>query len=222
LLLAAPILLFLIRSSPAFARPSEIGGMPVRARNGMMIVIRTRFFWLAPPLLIYMPFSSTALIFHIQAIAGMKGWSHELVALGFAAFAVAHASALLLLGGLIDRFSVKALLSWMNMPMFLGLVSLGLSDAPSALPLFMALMGMSSGLSQTAGAAVWAEVYGVERLIAGHHLQRTHRLWCRLCHLGRHGNSAPRAVGSFRMVSRQGTPKRALLVKESDPASTPR
>lgn len=164
LLVAAPVLVWLIRSSPAFTRPTDIGGVPARARDGMMIVIRTRFFWFALPLLIYMPFSSTALIFHIQAIAGMKGWSHELVALGFAAFAVAHALALLLLGGLIDRFGARTLLPWMNMPMFVGLVFLGLSGAPSALPLFLALMGISSGLSQTVGTAVWAEIYGVERL----------------------------------------------------------
>lgn len=164
LLFAAPALVWLIRASPAFTQPVQIGGIPSRALDGLKIVVRTRFFWLALPLLIYMPFASTALIFHIQAIAGTKGWSHELVALGFAAFAVAHASALLLLGGLIDRFGASALLPWMNVPMFLGLAALGLSDAQPILPLFLALMGMSSGLSQTAGTAVWAEIYGVERL----------------------------------------------------------
>lgn len=164
LFLAAPVLVWLIRALPAFVRPAEIGGVPSRALGGMKAVVRTRFFWLALPLLIYMPFSSTALVFHIQAIVGAKGWSQELVALGFAAFAVAHASVLLLLGGLIDRFGASALLPWTNLPMVIGLMALGFLDAPPALPLFLALMGMSSGLSQTAGTAVWAEIYGVERL----------------------------------------------------------
>ncbi len=165
LLVAAPLLMALIRSLPTFTRPTDIGSsMRSPVLNGLRIVTRSRFFWFALPLLLYMPFASTALVFHIQAIAGAKGWSHEVVALGFVAYAVSHASTLLLLGGLVDRFGAKTLLPLMVVPMLFGLAALGMSSVPGVMLLFLGLMGVSSGLAQTTVTAVWAEIYGVARL----------------------------------------------------------
>ncbi|MDP1966439.1 MAG: MFS transporter [Reyranella sp.] len=165
LLMAAPILLWLIRSLSSFTRPTDIGsGVPSRVLDGLRIMTRSRFFWFALPLLLYMPFASTALVFHIQAIAAAKGWSHELVALGFAAYALSHASTLLLIGGLIDRLGATTMLPTMIFPMLFGLAALGLLEAPPVMLLFLGLMGMSSGLAQTTVTAVWAEIYGVGRL----------------------------------------------------------
>lgn len=165
LLVAAPALLWLIRSLPAFTRPMDIGGgILSRVLDGLRIVTGSRFFWFALPLLLYMPFASTALVFHIQAIAAAKGWSHEIVALGFAAYAISHASTLLLLGGLIDRFGATTMLPTMIAPMLFGLAALGLQDGPPVLLLFFGLMGISSALAQTTVTAVWAEIYGVGRL----------------------------------------------------------
>jgi MFS family permease len=103
-------------------------------------------------------------VFHIQAIAAAKGWSHELVAFGFASYAISHAATLLLLGGLIDRFGATAVLPLMIIPMLFGLAALGLLDAPPVLLLFLGLMGRSSALAQTTVTALWAEIYGVARL----------------------------------------------------------
>lgn len=166
LLIAAPALVWLIAAVPRFSRPVELGSgsAPSSALAGLAIVTRSRFFWLALPILLYMPFVSTALVFHIQAIAGAKGWPAELVALGFTGYGAGYVAALLFLGPLIDRFGARAVLPLMNLPLFLGVTVLGLSNAQAALPVFLALMGMSSGLSQTAVAAVWVEVYGAARL----------------------------------------------------------
>lgn len=165
LLVAVPALMLLIRSLPTFTRPTDIGSS-VRSPvlDGLRIVTRSRFFWFALPLLLYMPFASTALVFHIQAIAMAKGWSHEVVALSFVAYAVSHASTLLLLGGLVDRFGAKTLLPLIIFPMLIGLAALGLSSVPGIMLVFLGLMGMSSGLAQTTVTAVWAEIYGVARL----------------------------------------------------------
>jgi hypothetical protein len=46
----------------------------------------------------------------------------------------------------------------------IGIAVLGTVDSVLALTLFFGLMGVSSGLAQTAGAAVWVEVYGVTQL----------------------------------------------------------
>ena len=165
LFIALPVLMILIRSLPTFTRPTDIGsGTRSPVLDGLRIVARSRFFWFALPLLLYMPFASTALVFHVQAIASAKGWSHEIVALGFVAYAVSHASTLLLLGGLVDRFGARTLLPVMIFPMLFGLAALGMSNQPGAMLLFLGLMGVSSGLAQATVTAVWAEVYGVTRL----------------------------------------------------------
>jgi MFS family permease len=163
---AMPLLLALIRSRPTFTEPSYRQGAarPPRITDALRIVLPTRFFWLALPILLFMPFTSTALIFHVETIAGVKAWSRELVAAGFIGYALGHAAGLLFSGGLVDRFSARALLPFMNVPLLLGLLLLASWDASAALFLFLALTGFASGLVQTTVSAVWAEVYGVERL----------------------------------------------------------
>ncbi|MEQ9639012.1 MAG: MFS transporter [Alphaproteobacteria bacterium] len=164
-LVAAPVLVWLIRRQTAFRRaPASVAGERPRAWSGMLIVARTRFFWLALPILLYMPFTSTALVFHIQAIAAIKSWTPEQVAAGFAGYAVAHAVSLPLAGILVDRFGSRVLMSTMNLPLLAGIGALGGFDDVAALIALLALMGLSSGIVQTAGSAVWAEVYGIAQL----------------------------------------------------------
>jgi predicted MFS family arabinose efflux permease len=61
LAVAAPILIRLIWRVPSFTRPPgwERPGRAPRALDGLRIVIGTRFFWSALPILLFMPFTST-------------------------------------------------------------------------------------------------------------------------------------------------------------------
>lgn len=164
-LAAAPALIWLIRRQEKFRQaPASVAGERPRAWTGMLIVARTRFFWLALPILLYMPFTSTALVFHIQAIAQIKSWTPEQVAAGFVGYAVAHALSLPLAGILVDRFGSRALMATMNTPLLAGIAVLGGFDGVWALIALLSLMGLSSGIVQTAGSAVWAEVYGIAQL----------------------------------------------------------
>jgi MFS family permease len=166
LAVAAPILIRLIWRVPSFTRPPgwERPGRAPRALDGLRIVIGTRFFWSALPILLFMPFTSTALIFHIHAIGTAKGWPSELLALGFIGYAAGHAAGLLLSGGLIDRLGARSMLSLMTLPALAGVTALGLLDSEAALLFFLGALGLSSGLTQTVTAAAWAEVYGVAQL----------------------------------------------------------
>ncbi|MBE0531729.1 MAG: MFS transporter [Rhodospirillales bacterium] len=166
LFIAAPVLVRLIWRAPAFTRPPawRKPGKPPRALDGLKIVVATRFFWCALPILLFMPFTSTALIFHIQVIAAAKGWTSELVALSFTGYAIGHTAGLLLSGGVVDRLGARNMLALMNLPMMTGIAILGLFDAEPALLAFLALAGASSGLVHTSGSAVWAEVYGTAQL----------------------------------------------------------
>lgn len=163
---ALPFLLWLIRDKADFARPpARARGMaPPRVLDGLRIVARTRYFWLALPILLYLPFTSTALTFHIEALGLARGWPREMVAAAFSAFAIGHVAGLVLAGFVVDRLTARVMLPLMNVPIFLGIAAIGLSGHPLALFGFMASLGAASGLTQTTGGAVWAEVYGVARL----------------------------------------------------------
>lgn len=166
LLVAAPVLVRLIWNRPRFIQPPgwKRPGRPPRALDGMKVVVTTRFFWFALPILLFLPFASTALIFHIQPITAAKGWPSELVALGFTCYALGHVAGLLLSGGLVDRLGARIMVALMNLPMMAGIAILGLVDREPALLVFLALVGASSGLVHTTGSAVWAEVYGTAQL----------------------------------------------------------
>ena len=165
-LVAAPLLLWLIAGRPGFTRPPARahGAARPSAWDGARIVGRTAYFWLVMPLLIYMPLTATALIFYIQPIGAAKGWSPELIAASFTGFAAGHAAAILVGGGLVDRFSARKALATTGLPMVFGIVLLGLIDAPFVAFIVMALIGASTGLAHTVVSAMWAEVYGIERL----------------------------------------------------------
>ncbi len=166
LLIALPLLLWLIAERRAFTQPTlrEEGTRRPSAWDGARIVGRTAYFWLILPLLIYMPLTATALIFYVQPIGAAKGWSPELIAASFTGFAAGHAVAILLGGQLVDRFTARNMLAATGLPMVLGIILLGLLDTPLTAFLFMGLIGASTGLAHTVSSAMWAEVYGVERL----------------------------------------------------------
>ena len=163
---AIPVLLWLIWTNGAFYRPPAATDeqTPPRAWDGLRIVGRTRYFWLALPILLYMPFASTALTFHVEAVGLARGWSRELVATAFSGFAIGHLAGLFLSGFIVDRLTARVMLPLMNLPLFLGLSVLALLTHPIALFVFLGCLGLSSGLVQTSVGAVWAEVYGIARL----------------------------------------------------------
>ncbi len=163
---ALPLLLWLIAGRPGFTRPPARahGAARPSAWDGARIVGRTAYFWLILPLLIYMPLTATALIFYIQPIGAAKGWSPELIAASFTGFAAGHAAAILVGGGLVDRFTARNMIAANGLPMVLGIVLLGLLDAPFVAFIVMALIGASTGLAHTVSSAMWAEIFGVERL----------------------------------------------------------
>lgn len=163
--LGMPVLLWLIRTSTAFSQPPAVAaGDRPRALDGLRIVARTRYFWLALPILLFMPFTSTALTFHIEAIGMARDWSRELVASSFSGLGLGYVAGLLAAGFVIDRLSARLMLPLMNVPLFLGLAMLALSTSPLALFFFMTALGITSGLVQASVGAVWAEVYGIARL----------------------------------------------------------
>ncbi|MDQ0325972.1 MFS family permease [Rhodopseudomonas julia] len=163
---ALPWLLWLTRHQSRFTTPlARAAGTPApRVLDGLKIVATTRYFWLALPILVYMPFTATALTFHIVPIGEAQGWPGGLIATGFTLMALGDLCGLIVSGFIVDRLTARRMVPLMNLPLFVGIAVMGSSSSTLALITFFVCLGLSSGLVQTTFGSVWAEVYGVARL----------------------------------------------------------
>ena len=162
LLVFLPLSQLLLIGQPDFSRPVRgIEVSPVRsAMVGIATLARSRFFWLALPLLLYAPFVGTALLFHIGPLGAVKGWPLALIAQGFVAFAACHTVSLFVFGPLVDRITARAMLPWMLVPLLVAMIILAMFDHWLALFAFLGLAAVSSGATKTTVSALWVEVYG--------------------------------------------------------------
>ena len=65
-------------------------------------------------------------------------------------------------GFLIDKFSSRKLLIYMNIPLLFSTIILFYFDNPISSFVFFGLLGISNGLANVLGSSTWAEIYGVK------------------------------------------------------------
>ncbi len=109
-------------------------------------------------------FIVTCVFFHQVYLVELRGWSMEIFASSFIVSALINTGFTLVSGQLIDRFSGVSLLPFVLVPLGLACLVLGFVDLQWAAFAFMALLGVSNGLSTTLFGAVWPEIYGVKHL----------------------------------------------------------
>lgn len=127
-------------------------------------VLRTRSFYLALPALSCSYLIITGLFFHQAHIADMKGWSMNLIASCFVAFASAKVLAIIATGILVDRVGARSLLPFFLLPLGASLLVLSMASRPEYAVLYFVGIGLSAGAGITLANAVWAEIYGVRSL----------------------------------------------------------
>ena len=69
---------------------------------------------------------------------------------------------LFLSGFLIDKFSSRKLLIYMNIPLWFATFVLYYFNSSISSFAFFGLIGISNGLANVLGSATWAEIYGVK------------------------------------------------------------
>ena len=65
-------------------------------------------------------------------------------------------------GFLIDKFTSRKLLIFMNIPLLFSTLVLYYFDNPITSFIFLGLVGISNGLANVLGSSTWAEIYGVK------------------------------------------------------------
>jgi len=138
-------------------------GVAVAGWTRKQVMRDPRFLWMLPGLMAP-SLVLTAMFFHHLNIADAKGWAHAWITGSYVLYAVATVVTSLYAGQLIDRISAVRVVPWVMMPSVVGLVMLALSaNAWIAWP-YLILIGVSSGVTYTALAALWAELYGTAHL----------------------------------------------------------
>ncbi|UEM01601.1 MFS transporter [Skermanella rosea] len=164
-----PLLLWLPRAEPATPEPvpggASASARPVAARDWTRgEVLRDPRFYMVLPALLAPGFINTGVFFHQIALVESKGWPLSLFAASFALYAGTTIVTSLTVGPLIDRLGAVRLMPFYLLPLGTALLVLSSTADPLAAAGFMALAGITAGISAIIVAAVWAELYGTRHL----------------------------------------------------------
>ena len=111
-----------------------------------------------------MPWIFTGFAVFQSFIQSSKGWGPYIIAQSFMCYSIFSVLTLFLSGFLIDKFTSRKLLIYMNIPLLLSVILLFYFDTPIIAFVFFGLVGISNGFSNILGSSTWAELYGVRHI----------------------------------------------------------
>ena len=71
---------------------------------------------------------------------------------------------LLISGFLVDKFTSRRILIYINIPLLLSVLVIIFFSSPISAFIFLGLIGISNGLANLLGSSIWAEIYGVKHI----------------------------------------------------------
>ena len=131
--------------------------------NRSQVLKDLRFYQIIPGLLAS-PFMVTGVFFHQIHLIESKSWSMKLLASSYPFFALSVIGATFVAGWVVDRFSTVHLLRFFLLPLAFGLLLVAFTDKTYAVPIFMFLMGASTGAATIVISTLWVELYGIDFL----------------------------------------------------------
>ncbi len=111
-----------------------------------------------------MPWIATGVFVYQSFITESKEWGTFIIAQSFMVYSVSSVLTLLVAGFLIDKFTSRKLLIFMNIPLLISTLVLIYFDVSISAFIFLGLIGISNGLANVLGSSTWAEIYGVRYL----------------------------------------------------------
>ena len=109
-----------------------------------------------------MPWIATGVFVYQSFILSSKDWGPFVIAQSFMAYSILSVVTLFISGFLIDKFTSRKLLIYMNIPLLLSVFVLIFFDQSFTAFVFLGLIGISNGLANVLGSSTWAEIYGVK------------------------------------------------------------
>jgi predicted MFS family arabinose efflux permease len=109
-----------------------------------------------------MPWIATGTFVYQSFISTSKDWGPYVIAQSFMVYSILSVITLFFSGFLIDKFTSRKLLIYMNIPLFLSAYVLFYYTSPISSFVFFGLIGISNGFANVLGSSTWAEIYGVK------------------------------------------------------------
>ena len=125
-------------------------------------VLKDYRFYVICMTMLAMPWIATGSFVYQSFISTSKEWGPYVIAQSFMAYSILSVITLFISGFLIDKFSSRKLLIYMNIPLFFATIVLYFFNDPLSSFVFFGLIGLTNGLANVLGSSTWAEIYGVK------------------------------------------------------------
>jgi predicted MFS family arabinose efflux permease len=125
-------------------------------------VLKDYRFYIICLYMLAMPSIATGTFVYQSFISSSKDWGPYVIPQSFMVYSILSVITLFVSGFLIDKFSSRKLLIYMNIPLILSAFVLFYFSNPVSSFVFLGLIGISNGLANVLGSSTWAEIYGVK------------------------------------------------------------
>ena len=125
-------------------------------------VIRDYRFYIVTLNMLSMPSIATGVFVYQSFIVSSKNWGPFIMAQSFMVYSILSVITLTISGFLIDRYTSRRLLIYMNIPLFISAIVLFSFDSSFSSFVFLGLIGITNGFANVLGSSTWAEIYGVK------------------------------------------------------------
>jgi MFS family permease len=109
-----------------------------------------------------MPWIFTGIAVYQSFISDSKFWDIYTIPKAFMFYSVATMTTLFFSGFLVDKFTSRKLIPFLNIPLLISMLILLFNSQEYSAYLFLGLIGVSNGLANILGSSTWAEIYGVK------------------------------------------------------------
>ena len=127
-------------------------------------VLKDYRFYIISANMLAMPWIATGTFVYQSFILESKNWGPYIIAQSFMVYSIMSVITLFIAGLLIDKFTSRKILVYMNIPLFLATIVIVYFDNPLTAFIFLGLIGISNGLANVLGSSTWAEIYGVKHI----------------------------------------------------------
>jgi len=125
-------------------------------------VIKDYRFYIISLNMLAMPWLATGIFVYQSFISDSKMWEVYTIPKAFMVYSITSIITLFMSGFLVDKFTGRKLILYMNLPLLLAMYTLIELNHEISAYIFLGLIGISNGLANILGSSTWAEIYGVK------------------------------------------------------------
>ncbi len=156
--------LFTVKDISFFSRENKNNKISsIKSWTRKEVLCDLKFYTMLPALLAP-AFIITGIVINQSFIIDSKNWGEFTIAKAFMSYSIFTVLTLFLSGLLVDKFTSRRLLPFLNIPLLLSLVTLIILKHPYSAFIFMGFLGITNGLTNVLLSSLWAEIYGVNFL----------------------------------------------------------